>query len=191
MANCLTNRQVSRWVTPQGWAEHRRQFVPADFVRHGGTLYSLSKEGRGNAGPLMTALTVAIVRAAETLASTSPAGRLTVPLLGVLDEAANVCRWRELPNLYSHYGSRGIILMTILQSWSQGVDVWGESGMRRLWSASNIAVARMGTPAPGPRTRYVCLAARSLAPAPGRAHEPCRPVRHHLGFRRCGIVAAL
>lgn len=97
MANCLTNRQVSRWVTPQGWAEHRRQFVPADFVRHGGTLYSLSKEGRGNAGPLMTALTVAIARAAETLASTSPAGRLTVPLLGVLDEAANVCRWRELP----------------------------------------------------------------------------------------------
>jgi type IV secretory pathway TraG/TraD family ATPase VirD4 len=61
-------------------------------------------------------------------------------MLGVLDEAANVCRWRELPNLYSHYGSRGIVLMTILQSWSQGVDVWGESGMRKLWSASNVAV---------------------------------------------------
>ncbi len=69
-----------------------------------------------------------------------PGGRLAVPLLGVLDEAANVCRWRELPNLYSHYGSRGIVLMTILQSWSQGVDVWGESGMRKLWSASNVKV---------------------------------------------------
>lgn len=63
-----------------------------------------------------------------------------MPLLGVLDEAANVCRWRELPNLYSHYGSRGIVLMTILQSWSQGVDVWGESGMKKLWSAANIKV---------------------------------------------------
>ncbi|MGL5865250.1 MAG: TraG/TraD/VirD4 family protein, partial [Dermatophilaceae bacterium] len=45
-----------------------------------------------------------------------------------------------LPNLYSHYGSRGIVLMTILQSWSQGVDVWGESGMKKLWSAANVAV---------------------------------------------------
>ena len=63
-----------------------------------------------------------------------------MPLVGVLDEAANVCRWRELPNLYSHYGSRGIVLMTILQSWSQGVEVWGADGMRKLWSASNVKV---------------------------------------------------
>jgi type IV secretory pathway TraG/TraD family ATPase VirD4 len=55
-----------------------------------------------------------------------------------LDEVANVCRWRELPDLYSHYGSRGIILMSYLQSWSQGVDVWGEQGMRKLWGAANI-----------------------------------------------------
>ena len=70
----------------------------------------------------------------------SPGGRLPVPLLGVLDEAANVCRWKDLPELYSHFGSRGIVLMTILQSWSQGVDVWGQSGMRKLWSAANVAV---------------------------------------------------
>jgi type IV secretory pathway TraG/TraD family ATPase VirD4 len=56
----------------------------------------------------------------------------------VLDEAANVCRWPELPNLYSHYGSRGICPMTMLQSWSQGVHVWGREGMRKLWSASTI-----------------------------------------------------
>lgn len=140
MASCLTNRQVSRWVTPLSAGDHRRQFSPETFVREGGTLYSLSKEGRGTAGPLVTALTVAVVEAAEELAAASPGGRLPRPMLGVLDEAANVCRWRELPNLYSHYGSRGIVLMTILQSWSQGVDVWGESGMKKLWSASNVAV---------------------------------------------------
>jgi hypothetical protein len=28
-------------------------------------------------------------------------------MLVVLDEAANVCRWKNLPDLYSHYGSRG------------------------------------------------------------------------------------
>ena len=61
-------------------------------------------------------------------------------MLAVLDEAANVCRWRELPDLYSHYGSRGIILMTFLQSWSQGVSVWGDEGMNKLWSAANLKI---------------------------------------------------
>ena len=108
----------------------------------------MSKEGRGTAGPLVTALTAATVEAAEELATTQPGGRLAVPLLGVLDEAANVCRWLALPDLYSHYGSRGIVLMTILQSWSQGVDVWGRDGMRKLWSASNIAVYGGGVKEP-------------------------------------------
>lgn len=141
MASCLTNRQIAAWVTPRGPHDPRRQLHAAEFVQaDGGTLYSLSKEGASTAGPLVTALTAAVAEAAEELASRSTGGRLTTPLVGVLDEAANVCRWRELPSLYSHFGSRGIVLMTILQSWSQGVDVWGESGMRKLWSASNIAV---------------------------------------------------
>lgn len=141
LASCLTNRQIAAWVTPSGPDDQRRQLLAEDFVKaDGGTLYSLSKEGASTAGPLVTALTAAIAEAAEAQAARSPGGRLTTPLLGVLDEAANVCRWRELPSLYSHFGSRGIILMTILQSWSQGVDVWGESGMKKLWSASNIAV---------------------------------------------------
>lgn len=141
IASFLTNRQAMRWVTPDepGW-KRRRQLDPAAFVRSGGTLYSLSKEGRGSAGPLVTALTVAITEAAEELAKRSPGGRLEVPMVAVLDEAANVCRWRELPNLYSHYGSRGICMMTILQSWSQGVEVWGRDGMRKLWSAANVKV---------------------------------------------------
>jgi len=141
MASCLTNRAISTWITPQAAIDTRTHFDPEAFVRaDGGTLYSLSKEGRGTAGPLVTALTVAVVEAAEELAAKSSGGRLTTPLVGVLDEAANVCRWRELPNLYSHYGSRGIVLMTILQSWSQGTEVWGQAGMKKLWSASNIKV---------------------------------------------------
>lgn len=141
MAACLTNRAIAHWITPPSdtsiWRPH---FNPAEFVRSTGTLYSLSKEGRGTAGPLVTALTVAVVEAAEELAARSPGGRLSAPMLGVLDEAANVCRWKDLPDLYSHYGSRGIVLLTILQSWSQGVDVWGESGMKKLWSAANVKI---------------------------------------------------
>ncbi len=151
IAAFMTNRQAMRWVTPGAdtarragnpWlsAPGRREFSPEEFVRGSGTLYSLSKEGRGTAGPLVTALTVAVTEAAEDYAKRSPRGRLPVPLVAVLDEAANVCRWRELPNLYSHYGSRGICIMTILQSWSQGVEVWGREGMRKLWSAANVKV---------------------------------------------------
>ncbi len=36
---------------PQGEGDSRPQFDPADFVRSKGTLYSLSKEGKGTAGP--------------------------------------------------------------------------------------------------------------------------------------------
>ncbi|MDQ1595085.1 MAG: hypothetical protein QOH40_1641 [Arthrobacter pascens] len=78
MASCLTNRQVAQWVTPQGTTDSRPQFDPGEFVRSKGTLYSLSKEGKGTAGPLVTALTVATVEAAEELAVPSPGGRLSL-----------------------------------------------------------------------------------------------------------------
>ncbi|GHD46228.1 type IV secretory system conjugative DNA transfer family protein [Mycetocola manganoxydans] len=151
MASCLKVRAIAEWVTPQSGnlsGDHRPQFDPHAFARSSDTLYSLSKEGKGTAGPLVTALTAATVEAAEELATTQAGGRLAVPMLGVLDEAANVCRWHDLPDLYSHYGSRGIVLMTILQSWSQGVQVWGRDGMRKLWSASNIAVYGGGVKEP-------------------------------------------
>lgn len=140
-ASCLTTRAVRPWIEKQGDDDERPMFDPVKFVEEGnGTLYSLSLEGEGSSGPLVTALTVAVVEAAEEKAKRSKGGRLPTPLLAVLDEAANVCRWARLPQLYSHYGSRGIVIMTILQSWSQGCDVWGESGMKKLWSAANIKV---------------------------------------------------
>jgi type IV secretory pathway TraG/TraD family ATPase VirD4 len=30
--------------------------------------------------------------------------------------------------------------MAILQSWSQGVELWGEANMRKIWSAANVKV---------------------------------------------------
>ncbi|MEA2188299.1 MAG: hypothetical protein QOK16_3310 [Solirubrobacteraceae bacterium] len=121
IASFMTNREAMRWVSADGapaasspravnpWFKtKRREFDPDEFVKTSDTMYSLSKEGRGSAGSLVTALSVAICEAAEERAKVSPGGRLAVPLVVVLDEAANVCRWRELPNLYSHYGSRGI-----------------------------------------------------------------------------------
>ena len=114
------------------------EFRPTDFVASADTLYCLSQEGRGSASPIVTALTVAVIEAALEHAKTQPSGRLALPLFVALDEAANVCRWRELPDLYSHFGSRGIVVDTLLQSWSQGVSVWGDAGMNKLWSAANV-----------------------------------------------------
>ncbi len=135
----ITNRHAMRWVCPQPH-QPRPQFSPQQFAASSETLYSLSKGGKGSCAALVTGLTLAVCETAEELAKRSRGGRLAVPIVAVLDEAANVCRWRKLPDLYSHYGSRGICLLTILQSWSQGVEVWGREGMSKLWSAATIKV---------------------------------------------------
>ena len=131
------NEEALRWVTPQ-------PPLPAldlrSMVRSTDTLYCLSQEGTGDAGPIVTALTVAVTEAAVDLARSQPDGRMPVPALIELDEAANVCRWGQLPNMYSHFGSRGILVDTILQSWAQGEGAWGKEGIMKIWSASNVKV---------------------------------------------------
>lgn len=133
----LLNEQALAWATPQAGLE---EFSPEHFVASNETLYCLSQEGKGSATPIVTALTVAVVEAALEYARRQEGGRFARPMLIELDEAANVCRWRDLPDLYSHFGSRGILVDTVLQSWSQGVAAWGESGMKKLWSAANVKV---------------------------------------------------
>jgi len=69
---------------------------------------------------------------------------LDPPLLCVLDEAANVCKIRNLPELYSHLGSRSIVPMTILQSYKQAELVWGATGAEVLWSAATVKLVGAG-----------------------------------------------
>ncbi|WP_280400458.1 type IV secretory system conjugative DNA transfer family protein [Nocardia carnea] len=146
MVRCLKLRNVHKWVTPRASTDEldRVQFDELEFIEKNGTLYSLSLEGRGSAAPLVSALTEAVIDVAMRKASRSAFGRLPIPLLAVLDEAANVVRWKDLPKQYSHFGSRGIVVMTVLQSWAQGARCWGEDGMNALWSAANIKVLGSG-----------------------------------------------
>ncbi|WP_405493435.1 TraM recognition domain-containing protein [Nocardia sp. NBC_00511] len=141
MIRCLQLSNVHPWITP---GENRYAFDELDFIERNGTLYSLSLEGRGSASPLVSALTEAVIDVAMRQASRSPGGRLGIPLLAVLDEAANVVRWKDLPKQYSHFGSRGIVVMTVLQSWAQGARCWGVDGMEALWAAANIKVLGSG-----------------------------------------------
>ncbi|OZC63563.1 hypothetical protein CH306_26520 [Rhodococcus sp. 15-725-2-2b] len=115
-----------------------REFVIEKFVTSTDTLYALSKEGPDSSSALTTALIGSIIDAAQSTARRSPRGRMPVPMLCILDEAANVCRLPELPAWYSHLGSQGICLMTIVQNLSQAQKVWGQDGVKQLQDAANF-----------------------------------------------------
>ncbi|MFC7961837.1 TraM recognition domain-containing protein [Rhodococcoides kroppenstedtii] len=106
-----------------------RRFSRAFAAKDAPTLFWLSMEDAVNeCGALVTALTVDVTDAMVNRATATPAqgslteGRLRAPATYALDGAANVVRWRQLPNLYSYFGSRGITVTTILQFWSQGEE---------------------------------------------------------------------
>ncbi|MEV0027909.1 TraM recognition domain-containing protein [Nocardia sp. NPDC050793] len=112
------------------------EFIPRQFVTSTDTLYALSMAGPDGATPLTSALVGQILEAGLETARARPDGRLAVPLLGVLDEAANCARIAELPSYYTYAGGCGIILMTILQVLEQGEDLWGASGLKTMRAQS-------------------------------------------------------
>lgn len=138
----LGNPKVAAWVRPN--AQKRPELDLEKFVNSTDTLYLISREGGGSARAITAALVMALLTTAEEIAAKQRGGRLSTPLMAVLDEAANVVRWHELPDVYSHYGSRGIVVSTFFQSYSQGIEAYGESGMNKLWSAANVRVAGSG-----------------------------------------------
>ena len=140
-AKCLNDEDIIRWVTPPRGGT-LPVFDPITFAASRDTLYLLT-EARSAASPLIAAMTDTAMRAGRRQAERS-GGRLDPPMVVILDEAANICRIADLPELYSHLGSRGMIPVTILQSYQQGVAVWGEPGMAALWGASTKKVIGAG-----------------------------------------------
>jgi type IV secretory pathway TraG/TraD family ATPase VirD4 len=139
-AACLLDPAIAAWVSP---AKELPEFRPEAFATSRDTLFLLSKDGGGSASAIIAAAADAVMRAAVIQAERD-GGRLDPPLLAILDEAANVCKISDLPDLYSHLGSRGVIPITILQSYRQGVRVWGEAGMDALWSAATVKLIGSG-----------------------------------------------
>lgn len=134
MVAALEHEVPSMWVSP---AAGKRRFDADAFIHDSQsgrrpTMYLLSKEGPTSASALTLALLVTLMDAAEEYGQRNPGGRLRVPLVCPLDEAANTVRWGQLANKYSHYGSRSIIITTILQSFSQARRIWGEDSTRDM-----------------------------------------------------------
>lgn len=158
--SCLESEAVARYVTPPAtWAEPPRvdrieEFDPWRFVvgyerdqlgapiPHD-TLYLLTREGAGTGAPIVAALVDHLLRVASS-AATARGGRADPPIRPVLDEAANICPIRNLPDLYSYFGSMSIQVTTFLQSYQQGVAIWGRAGMDKLWSAATIKLIGAG-----------------------------------------------
>jgi type IV secretory pathway TraG/TraD family ATPase VirD4 len=140
-AQCLRDGDIMAWVTRP--VARSPELDPARLVRTRETLYMLSKDGAGGAAPLVAALADRVMREAVRAAERD-GGRLDPPMVVVLDEAANVCRIADLPELYSHLGSRGVLPVTILQSYRQGTRVWGDHGMDALWSAATCKLLGAG-----------------------------------------------
>ncbi|MFE9879893.1 type IV secretory system conjugative DNA transfer family protein [Streptomyces sp. NPDC005784] len=138
--SCLLDPEILAWVTPD---PDLPEFRPDQHVLGHDTLYLLSKDGGGSAAGVIAGLADATMRAG-VVAAERMGGRLDPPLTAVLDEAANVCRISDLPELYSHFGSRGINVVTLLQSYRQGARVWGEVGMDALWSAATVKLLGAG-----------------------------------------------
>lgn len=137
----LYDPEIARWVTPRDGAT---EFAPEDHIARTDTLYLLSKKGGGGAAGIIASLTDACIDAAVTEAEATRGGRIQPPPRLILDEAANVCKIEDLPDLYSTLGGMGIQVTTILQSYDQGVDAWGRSGMKKLWGAATVKLIGAG-----------------------------------------------
>ncbi|SFO36225.1 Type IV secretory pathway, VirD4 component, TraG/TraD family ATPase [Pseudonocardia ammonioxydans] len=159
----LESEAVARLVTPPStWRDPPRvpveEFDPWRFLvgyrtdSSGNpvprdTVYLLTREGAGSGAPVVAALVDHLLRIAAQ-AATAQGGRLDPPLRPVLDEAANVCPIANLPDLYSYFGSMSIQVLSFLQSYQQGVAVWGKSGMDKMWSAATIKLVGAGVQDP-------------------------------------------
>ena len=146
MVAFLADPDVIEWVLPRegdGTPEGRDVFDPLAFATsEGDTLYLLSAQGRPSTA-LTASLTAVVAFTAFQYAQsecTDNNRRLPRPMCCVLDEAANICRWPELADVYSYFGSAGIPIMTIWQNPDQGKAAFGETNFGSLFNNANILV---------------------------------------------------
>jgi type IV secretory pathway TraG/TraD family ATPase VirD4 len=135
--DALADPRVLATCTP----DEQDAFDPTHFLRERGSLYLLGSTGTQlSVAPLITALLEDLLDTARTLAAAEPGGRLTPPLLLLLDEAANIAPIPTLPNLLADGGGVGITTVTVLQSLAQARSRWGNAGADAMWDAATTKV---------------------------------------------------
>ncbi|WP_255326765.1 type IV secretory system conjugative DNA transfer family protein, partial [Rhodococcus aetherivorans] len=125
-------------ITPGRRVHDLPEFIAEEFVKRTDTMYALSKDGPGSSSAISSALVGQILTCAEEYSEQQESERMPLPLTAVLDEAANICKLEDLPRWYSHFGGRGIILITFFQSPSQGENVWGREAFKAMVDACSV-----------------------------------------------------
>lgn len=141
MVAFLADPDILAWIEPRE-EDTRLEFDPVAFATSCDTLYLLSAQGRPSTA-LTASLTAVVAFSAFRYAQQECVDnnrRLPRPLCCVLDEAANICRWPELADVYSYFGSSGIPIMTIWQNPDQGKAAFGETNFGSLFNNANILV---------------------------------------------------
>lgn len=138
MVAFLADESVREWVVPVP-GDERPRFDPFSFATSEDSLYLLSAKGRPSTA-LTSALTATVAFEGFRRAQAEFGGRLPVPECFVLDEAANICRWPELSDVYSYFGSAGLPIMTIWQNPDQGEEAFGKTSFGSLYNNANVTV---------------------------------------------------
>jgi type IV secretory pathway TraG/TraD family ATPase VirD4 len=96
------------------------RFDPDDFLLRRGTLYLCTpRQTPERVASLFVGMLMTVVTAAYALADADPARRRSASLGLFLDELANVVPIEDLPALASQGAGRGVMLMSIVQDFSQ------------------------------------------------------------------------
>lgn len=111
----------------------------ASLLERRGTIYLLGREDPyASASPLMTAAVEHILDTALALASRSPHGKLSPPLLAVLDELPSTAPIPTLLTRMANERALGISFIYAAQTWRQLAGVFGENGARALLGLTNV-----------------------------------------------------
>lgn len=112
----------------------KENFDLAEFLGGRNTLYLLAENRiSGSVAALFTAFMGDLVEETKTIASAMPGGRLDPPLLMPIDEAANICPV-PLPTWFSELPGQGMLPVAAIQSQSQMIEMWGQTGSKTIWN---------------------------------------------------------
>lgn len=127
----MADPAIARAVCPQ---EGDHVFDIATFLQERGTLYLVAELRESDTiAPLMTAFLSNVIEVAKAYASMSPTRRLDPPLLLAGDEIGNIAPV-PLPSYMSELPGLGILTIAAIQSRSQMVAKWGETGASTIWN---------------------------------------------------------
>lgn len=137
MASAMVHDHIMAWATSTPGIP---MFDPAAFVVSNDTLILLTQEKAGPLAAFVSGLVTQISHAAVSEAGRQPSERLPVPMIMDLDECGNVVTLPDLPDWYTHFGSKGIIINAYFQSPAQGEATYGRDRFMQLWDAAGIRV---------------------------------------------------